>query len=74
MLVIILLAVFPGGMKSIFPGGGTAADETTEIEDSNYDEMSIFLLDEEGSPAAVPAEEVQSTQGGENETSMMSDF
>ena len=51
VLVIILLAGFPGGMKSIFPGGGTAADEITEIEDPNYDEMGIFPLDEEGSPA-----------------------
>ena len=49
-------------------------EQTVEDDDPIYDDVGVFPLEEEQAPVAAPEEEVRSTQGGENETSMMSDF
>ncbi len=72
-LVVILLTVLPGGMGNVFPGHGNGAEEITETEEPALNERGVFQLEEEPSSAA-PAPENRSTEGGENETSMMTDF
>ena len=72
-LVVILLTAFPNSLQQIFPGNGNVAEQITETVETFDNEPGIYPL-EEGPSSVAPVQENWSTQGDENETSMMSDF